>query len=327
MQCPMYAGFDVSKKHADLGIIGSSGEQIASGKRFENNLSGAEAIEALLVSEAAKYGANPLLIATEATSFYDWHLLEFFANSSALAPYSPQVYRLNPKWVKRFKGIDSETSKTDKIDAIYIAERLRFRVPNHRFNANMDYLPLQRLTRFRWHLVRQMTDEKNYFLAHLFLKFSSFSSIEPFSDTFGATSQAIVSDFFSVDELAETDMETLLAFVIKHGRNRFPDPEKVVTKLKQVARESYRIRPALQKSVNLVLATTLANIRALKASLAEMNKAIEKAIDGFSLTLQTIPGIGPVYTAGIFAEIGDISRFSSEAKLARYAGLAPIDRD
>ena len=142
-----------------------------------------------------------------------------------------------------------------------------------------------------------------------------------------ATSQAIVSDFFSVDELAETDMETLLAFVIKHGRNRFPDPEKVVTKLKQVARESYRIRPALQKSVNLVLATTLANIRALKASLAEMNKAIEKAIDGFSLTLQTIPGIGPVYTAGIFAEIGDISRFSSEAKLARYAGLAPIDRD
>lgn len=32
--------------------------------------------------------------------------------------------------------------------------------------------------------------------------------------------------------------------------------------------------------------------------------------------------MGPVYSAGIFAEIGDISRFSNQAQLARYAGLA-----
>ncbi|GAW93210.1 transposase, partial [Calderihabitans maritimus] len=35
----------------------------------------------------------------------------------------------------------------------------------------------------------------------------------------------------------------------------------------------------------------------------------------------TVPGIGPVYTAGIVAEIGDISRFKNHNALAKFAGL------
>jgi transposase len=39
--------------------------------------------------------------------------------------------------------------------------------------------------------------------------------------------------------------------------------------------------------------------------------------------LQTIPGIGPLISLTFAAEIGDVSRFSSTAKLVGYAGLAP----
>ena len=38
--------------------------------------------------------------------------------------------------------------------------------------------------------------------------------------------------------------------------------------------------------------------------------------------LISVPGIGPVFSAGIMAEIGDINRFENQAKLAKYAGLA-----
>ena len=38
--------------------------------------------------------------------------------------------------------------------------------------------------------------------------------------------------------------------------------------------------------------------------------------------LISIPGIGPVLSAGIMAEIGDINRFQNQAALAKYAGLA-----
>src|SRR5690625_5445149 len=42
---------------------------------------------------------------------------------------------------------------------------------------------------------------------------------------------------------------------------------------------------------------------------------------GVPQTLQTIPGMGPVFTAGIISEIGQIDRFKDESKIAKYAGL------
>lgn len=57
----------------------------------------------------------------------------------------------------------------------------------------------------------------------------------------------------------------------------------------------------------------------------KVNKAIETTIKGLNpnafLSLQSIPGIGPVMAAGIMAEIGDIHIFKSQESLAKYAGL------
>jgi len=63
------------------------------------------------------------------------------------------------------------------------------------------------------------------------------------------------------------------------------------------------------------------NIRALKSSLKEVNKAIEKEMKGFSNPLLSVKGIGPVYAAGIFACIGNIKRFSTHDQIAKLAGL------
>ena len=48
--------------------------------------------------------------------------------------------------------------------------------------------------------------------------------------------------------------------------------------------------------------------------------------DGYH-ALQALPGIGPVLAAVICAEIGDIRRFSSPAKLCCWAGLTPRHRE
>ena len=109
-----------------------------------------------------------------------------------------------------------------------------------------------RLTRFRKHIVQQIALEKNYFLNHLFLKFSAYQQVKPFPSVFGATSLAFLVEFFSPEEVAATDVEDLVVFVVEHSKNRFSDPKEVVKKLEAVAREPYRIRPALAKSPNLV---------------------------------------------------------------------------
>jgi len=52
---------------------------------------------------------------------------------------------------------------------------------------------------------------------------------------------------------------------------------------------------------------------------------LKKLIRGFNSNqyqcLISIPGIGPIFTAGILAEIGSIQFFDSNNALAQYAGI------
>jgi transposase len=45
------------------------------------------------------------------------------------------------------------------------------------------------------------------------------------------------------------------------------------------------------------------------------------AAAGIPQTLDSVPGLGPVWTAGLLAELGDIQRFADEEAIAQYAGL------
>ena len=62
-------------------------------------------------------------------------------------------------------------------------------------------------------------------------------------------------------------------------------------------------------------------MKALESQIKEFDKAIKAQMELLPNVLISIPGIGPVYSAGIMAEIGDINRFNSQAALAKYAGL------
>jgi transposase len=46
-----------------------------------------------------------------------------------------------------------------------------------------------------------------------------------------------------------------------------------------------------------------------------------------SALLRTMPGVGPITSLTILAELGDISRFKSRASVSHFAGLVPVVRD
>jgi len=317
----LFLGIDVHLKENTCCFLDSNGNQITNIFTFENNLQGAQMLENKIQDVMSSSDFDKVYIATESTSFLDFHLVDFLSKSPALSCYSPQVYQFNPKLISGFRSAYPDKDKTDKVDAFVIADRLRFgRLPEP-YEEHQHYFPLKRLTRYRYHLVETITREKNYFLTHLFLKYSSYNTLKPFSNTFGKTSLAVIEEFFTPDELASTPLEELIQFVVSKGKNRFANPEQIAKDLQKVARESYRIRPALAKSVNLILSTTLQNIRVLSASLKQLDKAIEDEFRAFPNTLTSVVGLGPVYSAGIFAQIGNIKRFPKEEKLAKFAGL------
>jgi len=317
----LYLGIDVSMAENACFSLLQDGTEARRRFTVPNNLPGAEQLANEMVKLMESYHLNRLLVGLEATNLYWWHLACFLNSSPQLSPFQPRVYAFNPRLIKSFKKALSDTTKSDINDAYAVAERLRFGRLPAQFIPNQLYQPLQRLTRFRCHLMHQIAREKNYFLSFLFLKFSEYQNLDPFSDIFGATSQAVLTDYLSVDEVATAPLEELAQLLVKEGRNRFSSPETIAAVVKRAARDSYRPHATLNESLNLILGTTLENIRTLSRQTKKLDQAIEREVRKFPNPLISIPGLGPVFAAGIMAEIQDIHRFPDQSALAKFAGL------
>ena len=102
---------------------------------------------------------------------------------------------------KNFIGL----SKTDSTDA-YIISGFSSGWQNQEFSLERQSdFALKRLTRHRLHLAECITREKTYMISNLFLKFSELEILDqesqPFSNIFGTTSAAVLTEFFSVQDI------------------------------------------------------------------------------------------------------------------------------
>ncbi|BCJ87494.1 transposase [Effusibacillus dendaii] len=74
-------------------------------------------------------------------------------------------------------------------------------------------------------------------------------------------------------------------------------------------------------SVNLAMAFSIRVIRTVQEQLKALRKGIEDYLATIPQTLDSIPGIGPIFASGIVAEL-DVRQFKSHKEAAKYAGLA-----
>ena len=316
-----FVGLDVSQADARVCFLLADGSEPRSRWTIPNTQPGADALSSELAHLCQAHQIDQLRIGVEATGLLWWHLAAALKDAPSLAPFAPQIYALNPQLVHTFRANFGALPKSDHADAFLIAERLRYgRQLPAPFQLDARYAPLQRLTRFRCHLVANLAREKSYFLSFLFLTFSSFGQVEPFGDPFGATSCAVLEEF-TTDELAQHPLDALVGYLQDKGRGRFVDPAAVATTLQRAARDSYRLDKVLQEPLRLVLGTTMATIRTLQQQVAALDKTIAQELAAIPQTLSTVPGLGPVWTAGLIAELGDISRFDDDGAIAQYAGL------
>lgn len=320
---PTYAfvGLDVSQADARVCFLLADGAEPVPRWAIPNTLPGANALAAALAGLCQGYQIDQLRIGVEATGLLWWHLARALTDAPILAAFAPQIYALNPQLVHTFRANFGALPKSDHADAFLIAERIRYgRQLPAPYQLDARYAPLQRLTRFRCHVVQNLAREKSYFLSFLFLTFSTYGQVDPFGDPFGATSCAVLEEF-TTDELAQHSLDDLATYLQQHGRGRFADPAALAATLQQSARDSYRLDKVLQEPLRLVLGTTLASIRTLQQQLKAVDKTIAQELTTIPQTLSTVPGLGPVWTAGLIAELGDITRFDDDGAIAQYAGL------
>ena len=318
----LYVGIDVASRSNSVYLMLPCGKKHSS-FCVDNNLGGAKTLVAKVVSALAENRLDEVSFGLEATGVYGEHLLYFLREDGCLAKFKPSIHRLNPKQVKKFKDAYPELPKTDAVDAYIIADCLRFgRISKAVYEADYRFDALRTLTRARLHAVKNLAREKQRFLNHLFMKCSGLAQEKVLSNTFGATSLALIGELDSPEEIAGMGLDELKSFIVEKGKNHFADPDCIAKSIQAAAKGSYRLPKTVNDSMNQVLAVSISAMRALEAQVKTFDKEIKRLLDSIPNTLASIPGIGPVFSAGIIAEIGDVNRFDSQAALAKYAGLA-----
>ena len=314
----LQVGIDFGQKRADFCLLFPDGRPIEPHHSFANSCSGYSMAKQLLLDALDSYSFDGVDISGEATGYY-W--LPFFLQLAAdpdLAPHDVKQFLLNPRWVKWFKKCFAQDHKCDEKDPFYIAERTRTRRPDVVWSP-LESLPLRFYTRLRFHLVQNLAREKCYFSSFLFLKASSYRCLKPFSDVFGATSRIVLSQAPGLDDLADLPVEDIAVLLHEVSGHHLRNPLDNARKLKQVAQESFSLDDTLALPVQRILDLTLEHIRFLERQIEQVNAWIATEIEAHPVIAQlaTIPGIGPVFSSGIGAELGDIQRFLQGSKWDR----------
>ena len=318
----LYVGIDVSSRNNVVYLMKPDGSK-HSNFSVENSPKGSAELVKQIVKALTSYNLTEVTVGLESTGCYGDHLVYFLKENAELAKFNRSIHVLNPKQVKKFKDTYNDLQKNDYIDSFVIADCLRFgRINKEVYMDDARFKALQILTRQRFFAVRSLTVEKQRFLNVIFKKYSSLAQNKVFSNTFGASALALYEEFDSADTLAYMALHELTDFLVKQSNNRFSDPEAVAKAIQKAARSSYRLPKTVNDSVNQVLSSSICLIRALEQQIKVLDKAIAEQMQLIPNTLQSIPGIGPVYSAGIIAEIGDIHRFKNQSALGKYAGLA-----
>src|SRR5512139_1633617 len=300
-----YCGIDVAKRTHAIALLDDHGQPVQRPFTIENTRAG---FDHLLHALAQLTG--PVLIGLEATGHYGWALYE------DLTRHDHPVVVLNALQVHAFRKSGVRKVKSDRTDAVWIAEFLRFTQPEPAQPTTAVFLQLKDLSRFRYHLSYQIGDAKRKLLSVLDRVFPEYETL--FSSVFLSTSRQLLAQAASAHELAEFDLHELTELLHTASRGRF-DRAKAEA-LHTLAQHSVGVR-FLADAAQLQVRCLLAQLDLLEEQRRLVDDALAQLMDQVPQHLTSIPGVGPTTGAALLAEIGDVQRFDAPEKLVAYAGI------
>ncbi len=314
----LVVGLDVGRSQVGLALLRPDGQPLEMQQLVANSLNGFEQAKQLFLRTLASQGLSGIDFAIEATSYYWLPLYIQLAQDPQLAAYQPRQALLNAGWVKWYKKSFSPDNKSDQSDPFYIAERLRtLRAPLW-WGYDQHWLQLRLLTRLRYHLSQALAREKNHYHLFLFLAHSSYSSAKPFSDPFGVFSQWLLAHPAELAQLGTLPVEELTEQLSHLSPRPLRDPRGTAERLYWALHESYPLPKELDATLHTLLQHLANLIQASQHEIQALEKEIDQQLQQQSYPqvgwLDSIPGLGQVFAAGIAAEIGDIQRFVTPQK-------------
>jgi len=263
-------------------------------------------------ADKLRQDGTTLLFGLEDVSKYGRTLTTF------LREKEQKVKHVNPLLVSRERRLQSIPQKSDSVDAECAA-----RVLLSKFSELPDAEPeetywiLRTLVIRRNFLVKNNRAIKGSLHNLLTQHYPNYRTY--FENLDCNTSLAFFSQYPSPGLLKGTTLEELTEFLREHSHKIFGEP-KARHILDSVEKTEVELQGLRDETVR-------SDIRQLKFNIEEIKRVEVHLTDVFhslGTTLTSMVGVEVISAAQILSCIGDIRNFSTPAKLARYAGIAPV---
>lgn len=305
----IYVGIDVAKDKHDCFAMNSDGEILIEKLTITNNLDGFETLYNSLMNFSDSL--DNIKVGLEATGHYSNNILNFLTEKGF------NIYLINPLQTNLYvKGQSLRKTKTDKLDAHVIATMLVSDNLKPYIPVSYHISELKSLTRHRFRLVKENSKFKTSLVRLVDIVFPELPKIV--SSVAQKSCLALLYELPSAKDIAECNL-THLTHLLSDNSNKKFDREKAL-QIRDLARKSIGLN---SNSVSFELKQTISIIQFIQEQLDDVEKKIKEILKEINSPILTIPGISFKTAGSILAEIGDISRFDSPAKLLAFAGLDP----
>ncbi|MED4753605.1 IS110 family transposase [Brevibacillus choshinensis] len=308
----IYVGVDLHKQHHTAVIIDCWNRKLGE-IQFDNKPTAFPK----LLKEVKKYLKKGMTVV--------YGLEDVGGYGRALAVYLNEngcwVKEVNPVLANARRKSHVTVQKSDSWDAECVARVLRDELDRLPDAKPMDlYWAISQLVTQRKWLVKNQTGLNQKLHQQLSYHYPSYKKF--FSQIDGKTALAFWKKYPSPSHLEGVTEDALSQF-LKKLSNYSLSSRKAVEILTLVQQDGDTSRD-FQEKRDFIVQSLIRNIRFNQIELERIEREIKELMKGLGFQLETMTGIDVVTAAELVAEIGDIYRFATPDKLARFAGIAPI---
>lgn len=269
------------------------------------------------LSEVRKHASNDidLSFGLEDVSAYGRKLASFLKSKGFI------VKHVNAGLVAHERKSMNVLQKTDSFDAECAA-----RVLLNRFDSLPDvnlqdkYWTLQELVTRRKALIKMNVSLKNQLQTYVPQSYPSCNKF--FSDICCESGLAFFEKYSSPSKLESVTPEEIVKLLMNNGRSSHKESKAKL--ILECVKKDGVTTTEYQELRDSIIVSIIRQIRLNTKEIDIVDESIKGFLKEFDYKLQTMRGINFVTAASLIAEIGDIERFETPAKLAKYAGVSPV---
>lgn len=304
----VYVGIDTSKDFFDSSAIDIRGSELMETTRYNQDITGFQEFYEK-VKEICNVTKSSLLIGIESTGIYHVPLYDFLVRRGC------QVRVFNGLEIRGLRKTRIRKTKTDKIDAKLIANALRYCYePDKKCPLPIELRNLREFCRIRYRLKVKRIRIKVQLVRDLDLIFPGFSNL--FREKLSNRLATLLKHACTPKEIQKMSIEELQKYV----------PKTKAIQIKELADKS-KGATNLDRAIKFEIKSLIREGKLIENEMQKVENKIERELNKTIHPVRTIIGIGPVTSAIIITELGDINKFNSPKKVVAFAGIDPVIKE